>query len=138
MKRPVPELSPELTIKAVRSSGAGGQHLNKVSTKIEVYFNIPASRLLHADQKQLLMEKLHHMLNEEGTLRVVSQASRSQVKNKEIAIGKLQRLIEKALTPAKKRLKTKAPRSVAEKRIAGKKQRSEIKSLRKKPDREGE
>lgn len=129
-------LSGEFIFKAVRSSGKGGQNVNKVSSKIELYFNIPNSEKLNEKQKQILSEKLQHLMNDEGTIRIVSQEDRSQLKNKEIAISKFNTLISKALTPVKKRVKTKTPRGVKEKRIADKKVRSEVKSLRKKPESE--
>jgi ribosome-associated protein len=130
----IPDLSSEFTIKAVRSSGKGGQNVNKVSTKVELYFNIAESVLLSLEQKTLLQEKLSHLLNSEGELRVVCEDSRSQLKNKQIAIDKLYELFDKALLPVKKRVKTKTPKSVIAKRIKDKKIAGEKKSMRKKPD----
>lgn len=129
----IPDLSSEFIFKAVRSSGKGGQNVNKVSSKIELYFTIPASQLLSELQKQILTEKLRHLMNEEGTIRIVAQEDRSQKRNKEIAIEKINLLLGRALTPEKKRVKTKTPRSVKEKRIADKKLRSDIKTMRRKP-----
>ncbi len=128
-----PDLSTEFIFKAVRSSGKGGQNVNKVSSKIELYFTIPASELLNEQQKQILSEKLRHLMNEEGTIRIIAQEDRSQKRNKEIAIAKINTLLTKALTPEKKRVKTKTPRSVKEKRIADKKLRSDVKTMRRKP-----
>jgi len=129
----LPDLSSEYTFKAVRSSGKGGQNVNKVSSKIELYFNIPGSVMLSDKQKAILSEKLKHLMNEEGTIRIVSQEDRSQKRNKDIAVEKIQLLIEKALTPVKKRVKTKTPRSVKEKRLQDKKIKGEVKSMRKRP-----
>lgn len=130
----IPDLSSEFTFKAVRSSGKGGQNVNKVSTKVELYFNISQSMLLSVEQKTILEQKLSHLLNSEGELRLVCEDSRSQLKNKEIVIDKLYDLFDKALMPVKKRVKTKTPKSVIAKRIKDKKIAGEKKSLRRKPD----
>ncbi|MBC8046979.1 MAG: aminoacyl-tRNA hydrolase [Fimbriimonadaceae bacterium] len=129
----IPDLVSECIFKAVRSSGKGGQHVNKVSTKIELYFTPQDSQLLSDQQKNLLYQKLNHLMNEEGTIRITSDAHRSQKQNKEEAIEKLNQLILKALTPKKRRIKTKTPKSVKEKRIKDKKVKSTIKEMRKKP-----
>lgn len=129
----IPDLSNECIFKAVRSSGKGGQHVNKVSTKIELYFSITDSLILDEKQKNILLEKLSHLLNEENVLRITSDTHRSQKQNKEEALNKLQILITKALTPQKKRIKTKTPKGVVAKRREEKKRKSEVKHLRKKP-----
>ncbi len=129
----IPNISTESIFKAVRSSGKGGQHVNKVSTKIELYFNINASQLLTEKQKKIIVQKLKNLINDEGVMRIISDEERSQKRNKDRAIEKLQLLIEKALTPIKKRKKTKIPKGIIEKRIREKKVISQIKALRKKP-----
>ncbi len=129
----IPNISTESIFKAVRSSGKGGQHVNKVSTKIELYFNINASQLLTEEQKKIIVQKLKNLINDEGVMRIISDEERSQNRNKDRAIEKLQLLIEKALTPIKKRKKTKIPKGIIEKRIREKKVISQIKALRKKP-----
>ena len=130
----IPDLSAEFTFKAVRSGGKGGQNVNKVSTKVELYFTIGNSQLLSEAQKQVLTQKLQHLPNSEGELRIVCEEARSQLKNKQLVIEKLYALFEKALTPVKKRVKTKTPKSVIAKRIKDKKIAGEKKSMRKKPD----
>ncbi|MFN0275536.1 MAG: alternative ribosome rescue aminoacyl-tRNA hydrolase ArfB [Chitinophagales bacterium] len=128
-----PVLTNECTFKAVRSGGKGGQHVNKVSTKVELYFSIKDSLQLNEIQKSILLQKLHHLLNEEGELRITSDTSRSQLKNKEEAINKLHHLIRKTLTPQKKRIKTKTPKAAKTRRKVDKKKLSETKQLRRKP-----
>ena len=123
---------PELGFQASRSGGKGGQNVNKVSTKIELEFNVAASALLTDAQKAIITEKLANRITAEGLLRIVSQTERSQLGNKRKAIDKFYDLLEKALTPRKKRIATKPSKATKEKRLTEKKQRSEKKSLRKK------
>ncbi len=130
----IPDLSSEFTFKAVRSGGKGGQNVNKVSTKVELYFTIATSTLLSEDQKQILLQKCSHLLNSDGELRLVCEEARSQLKNKQLVTEKLYELFAKSLTPVKKRVKTKTPKSVVAKRINDKKIAGEKKQLRKKPD----
>lgn len=130
----IPDISAECVFKAVRSGGKGGQHVNKVSTKVELYFAVRDSQLLSQEQKEKIIEKLPAAHNEACTVRITSDRYRSQLKNKEDAISKLHSMLIKALTPQKKRIKTKTPRSVVEKRIADKKRKSDVKSNRRKPD----
>jgi ribosome-associated protein len=129
----LPDLTSECIFKAVRSGGKGGQHVNKVSTKVELYFSVNKSTLLTDEQKEILLRKLHHLLNEEAVLRITSDTSRSQIKNKEVAIKKLHQLMAKTLTPQKKRIKTKTPKGIIIKRKQDKKKRSEVKQNRRKP-----
>jgi ribosome-associated protein len=126
-------LRSELIFTASRSSGPGGQHVNKVSTRIELRFNIPASKLLTDYQKQTLIKKLKNMVTEDGDVMVICQESRSQIKNKEKAIQKLYELIEKALKPVKKRIATKPTQGSKEKRLENKKKISDKKGKRKPP-----
>ncbi|MBI3510067.1 MAG: aminoacyl-tRNA hydrolase [Bacteroidetes bacterium] len=120
----------EATMKATRSGGAGGQHVNKVSSRMELYFDVRNSKLLSEEQKNILLEKLASRLTEEGILRLTEDGSRSQFENKENLIGKFYSLLENALKPVKKRKKTKLPKSVKEKRLQSKKKKSEKKKLR--------
>ena len=123
----------ELIFRSSRSSGPGGQNVNKVNTKIELRFNIPGSALLNEDEKETLMGKLKNRVNNEGELIIISQHSRSQIKNKTNAINKFYRLIEEALTPAKERKPIKQLRQPKEKRLEEKQKQSEKKDLRKPP-----
>ncbi|HBL74600.1 MAG: peptide chain release factor 1 [Bacteroidetes bacterium GWF2_42_66] len=130
----IPDLSPEFVFQASRSGGPGGQNVNKVNTRVALRFSIARSELLSSEQKQLLLEKLASKITIDGLLQVVSQKERSQLMNKEACIAKLYALIEKALTPQKKRRATRPTKTSMEKRIQGKKLLGEKKSLRGKVD----
>ncbi len=126
----------ELLFSTSRSSGPGGQHVNKVNTKVELRFNIPLSELLTEEEKAILVQKLKNKINKDGELIIVSQENRSQYKNKEDAIEKFLDLLKKAFTPVKKRRPSKPTRASKERRLEGKKLVSEKKTQRKKPDHE--
>lgn len=130
----IPDLSSEFSFRTSRSSGAGGQHVNKVDSRVELRFNIPASQLLSEQQKALLLQKLDNKLTSEGDLLIVSQEERSQIRNKEITVEKFYALLQKALQPVKKRRPTRPTRSSVEKRITAKKQMGEKKKRRGKID----
>ena len=124
----------EFVFQASRSGGPGGQNVNKVSSKVELRFNIAESALLNDDEKAILAEKLVNKLNKLGELVLVAQTDRSQLKNTGKVIDKFYLLIEKALTPQKKRHKTKPTKASIEKRLVSKRVQSEIKSTRKDVD----
>jgi ribosome-associated protein len=124
----------ELNFKASRSSGAGGQHVNKVSSKIELIFNVSESSIFNEVQKDRLIKKLRNRLTKEGVLLLQCDESRSQHKNKELVIKRFYDIIEKGLIIPKKRIPTKIPRAVIKKRIKTKRRLSEKKAIRKKPD----
>lgn len=128
----IPDLSTEFTFQTSRSSGPGGQNVNKVNSKVELRFNISASTLLTDEQKEILTLKLATKINAEGFLIIVSQRDRSQLANKEDVIQKTYQLIEKALRPVKKRKSTKPSRSSIEKRLTEKRIKSDIKQNRQK------
>ena len=122
----------EFVFQASRSSGPGGQNVNKVSSKVELRFNITSSALLTDDEKIIIGDKLFNKINKSGELVLIAQTDRSQLKNKEKVIEKFYLLLEKALIPQKKRFKpTKAS---IEKRLVSKKVKSLIKSARKDVD----
>lgn len=123
----------ELEFKAVRSSGAGGQHVNKVSSKVELYFNVTASNALSDNEKDRIYTKMGNRLTKENILILQSDESRSQHKNKELVIQKFLDLIRTSLTVAKKRRKTKPKRSAVEKRLKSKLKKAQKKTLRGKP-----
>ena len=97
----------EFMISASRSSGPGGQNVNKVSSKIELRFNVSGSSLLVEEEKEIIHQKLTARINNEGELIIVSQSERSQLQNKELAIERFYTLIETALKPVRKRKPTK-------------------------------
>ena len=130
----IPDLSAEFIFQASRSSGPGGQNVNKVNSKIELRFNIQNSSVLTDDQKEILLSKLSSKLSIEGFLIVISQRDRSQLVNKEDAIRKLYELIEKALRPVKRRKSSRPTRSSVEKRLTGKRIKADIKQSRQKLD----
>ena len=129
----IKDYSEEVKISATKSSGPGGQNVNKVNTKVEVRFDINKSILLSDDEKLLVLNKLKNKINSVGELIIGSQSERTQLKNKEKAIEKLNLLIAKALKPEKKRKATKTPKSAIEKRLKDKKIKSEKKNLRQEP-----
>ena len=123
----------EIYFHASRSSGKGGQNVNKVSTKVELNFDVSNSMLLTEEQKKRISEKLFSRINKEGILKVTAETSRSQLENKHIALGKFNQLITDCFREKKKRIKTKASKQSKEKRIQRKKIRSERKAMRRKP-----
>lgn len=124
------DFSKEIEIKASRSSGKGGQNVNKVSTKIELVFDVNASELLNEEEKHLILQKLANRISKEGKLVLQSQESRSQFTNKEIAIEKLYNLLAIALKKEKPRKKTKPSIAKKQERLQGKKVISEKKKQR--------
>ena len=123
----------ELNFKAVRSSGAGGQNVNKVSSKVVLTFDLNASQALNEEEKTVIETKLATKLTSENLLILNCDEDRSQLKNKTIVTKRFLDLIEKALIVPKKRKATKVPKAVVEKRLKDKSTLSEIKENRKKP-----
>ena len=126
------EILKECKFKTARSGGAGGQHVNKVETKVDLYWDLSATQVFPEEIKEMLRVKLASYTDSAGVLRISSQKTRSQVKNKLDAQAKLKKLIEQALTKKKKRKPTRIPSSVKEKRIQVKRIKSEHKQNRKK------
>lgn len=127
------ELVKELKFKAVRSSGAGGQHVNKVSSKIELTFNVSNSNQLSENQQEILLKKLASRLTKEHVLILFSDETRSQHRNKELAIKRFLEIITQGLKKPKIRRATKPSRSSIRKKVENKKRQASKKTLRKKP-----
>ena len=126
----------ELQFKAVRSSGAGGQHVNKVSTKVELTFNLMDSSALSENEKERISKKLSTKLTNDGLLLLQEDKTRSQHKNKELVIKRFLALLKEALKVPKKRKKSRPTRSSIEKRLKSKRISSQKKANREKPDLE--
>jgi len=126
----IKQLLEEVSYKATTSGGKGGQNVNKVATRIELYFNIRDSRSLLEEQKELLLKKLGKHVSEEGILRITSSEHRTQFKNREAAAEKFVKLINKAFSAPKKRKATKPSPESKEARLEEKKRQSEKKRRR--------
>ncbi len=125
-------LHKELKFRTARSSGSGGQNVNKVATKVELLFDVVNSKELNEDQKALILERLANRITQEGILQIASEASRSQLQNKNLAIKKFNQLIFKALQPVKERAEVKVYTADKRKRLAEKKKTGEKKAARRK------
>jgi ribosome-associated protein len=128
------KLITELQFKAVRSSGAGGQNVNKVSSKVVLSFHVKNSKVLSDEEKMLLEMNLASRLTNDQILILNCDEDRSQLKNKEIVTKRFLAIIEQGLHVPKIRKTTKIPKSVIRKRIKDKKNLSETKKNRKKPE----
>ena len=120
----------ELEVRASRSGGPGGQHVNTSSTRIEVVWNVRSSAALNDAQRARLIEQLSSRLDAAGNIRIVSSETRSQRQNREIAEERLGTTIRGALVIPRKRRKTKPTRGAVERRLAEKKKHSGKKSER--------
>ncbi len=120
----------EVHFQFARSGGPGGQNVNKVETRVELLFDVSRSTALNDEQREQLMRNLQSKIDGEGILHVVSQESRSQWKNREVAVEKFIALLAHALKPRKKRRKTRRPAESNERRLEIKRRRSELKRQR--------
>jgi ribosome-associated protein len=123
----------EIRAQTSRSSGKGGQHVNKTETKVELFWNIEESSGVTSQQKKRLFEKLKNKINADSELHITCEETRSQVKNREIAEKKLWDTIQRALKKSKRRIKTKPTKASQKKRVDDKKKKGQIKKLRKNP-----
>ena len=121
----IPEV--ELTFTASRSGGPGGQHVNKVSTRITLVWDLAGSRSVSEEQRALLRRRLGKRVTDEGLVRLVVQTHRSQLANKEEARERLAELVARALAPRKRRRATAPTHGSREQRLAGKRRRGAIK-----------
>lgn len=124
----------ELVFSFSRSSGPGGQHVNKTETRVELRFHIPSSQVLGEQEKELITERLASKLTREGELIIFSQQTRSQTTNKDLVLERFFKILSDALQPVKARKKTSITPTAREKRLRDKKQLSEKKTRRKDPD----
>ena len=121
----------ELDVRVSRASGAGGQHVNKTSSRVEIFWNIPGSRAVSDEQRARLLEKLASKLTTEGSVRVVASDMRSQSRNRDLAEERLADLVRRALIVPRKRRPTKPTRAAKEARLESKKRHSNKKRSRK-------
>ncbi|MEN6423790.1 MAG: alternative ribosome rescue aminoacyl-tRNA hydrolase ArfB [Phycisphaerales bacterium] len=120
----------ELTFKASRSGGPGGQNVNKLNTRVMVLFDVAGSPCLTEEHKQRIRSRLSTRMDKQGVLRIVSQKHRSQDANRQAAMERLRELLREALKSQSIRKKTKAPAGAKEKRLKAKKHRSDVKRHR--------
>ena len=128
------QIESELVVKAVRSGGPGGQNVNKVSTKIQLYFNVAQSQGLTDEERLRIIQKLSSRISADGILMVHSDLTRSQLKNRGEAMSRLFELLEQALIVEKPRKVRRVPKAAVEKRLKAKKVQSEVKQARRKPN----
>jgi ribosome-associated protein len=126
-------LQPEMEFTTSRSSGPGGQNVNKVNSKVTLKFDIAHSAILTAEEKDLLLRKLSSRLTSDGVLLVSAQEKRSQLQNREEVVVKFEKLLAKAFEKKKSRKATRPTKTSVNKRIKSKKQHSEKKKWRQNP-----
>lgn len=128
----IPDLSSEFVFKTTRSSGPGGQNVNKVSSKVELYFDVNNSQLLNEWQKTRIWELQANKISQEGIFKIVCQVDRSQLRNKELVVAKFYQLLKKTFHIEKARNATKPSKGAVNERIKEKKVRGNIKLARSK------
>lgn len=127
----------ELDLTFARSGGPGGQHVNTSATKVELRFDVATSPSLTAAQRTRIRGALASRLTADGVLVLQAGEFRSQVRNREAAVGRLRNLLDEALRPRRRRVPTRVPRAARRRRLEDKRRRGERKRLRKGPDADG-
>jgi len=120
----------EVQYRTTRSGGPGGQHVNKTETQVELLFDVTHSPSLSEAQRQQILSKLKNLIDSEGVLHLTAQSERSQLRNREIVTARFQDVLAGALRVPKKRRRTKPTAASKERRLQSKKQRGQIKQLR--------
>lgn len=120
----------ELSFRYARSSGPGGQHVQRTETKVELLFDLASSPSLSEEQRRLALSRLGGRVDQDGTLHLVSQAGRSQLENRAEVIARFRRLLAAALRPAKPRRPTRPTAAARQQRLEGKRRRSQAKRRR--------
>ena len=134
MLPPAAAFLPEIAFQTSRSSGPGGQNVNKVESRVELRWHLADSQVLSALQKQLILEKVANQLTAEGLLLVTAQDDRSQLRNKEIALARFYELLQKSLRRPKPRRATRPSAGAVRQRLEGKKRQGEKKANRRRPE----
>ncbi len=123
----------EIGYRTTRSSGPGGQHVNKTETQVELLFDVAHSPSLTDQQRQRVLSKLKNLIDQGGVLHLTAQSERSQLRNREIVTARFQEVLAAALHVPKKRKRTRPSAASQEKRLQSKKRRGQIKQLRRSP-----
>jgi ribosome-associated protein len=128
--------SSEISFRYSRSSGPGGQNVNKVATKVTLLFDLQASRVLTDQHKELIEERLANRISSDGVLHVTSQRHRTRSANQKDVEARFAELLGRALEQRRRRKRTRAPSSAKRRRLENKRRRSEVKRLRRRPPEE--